>query len=118
MNYDVCLHLDAKDPAMLGLVLRNAENYLNGLPAGACRLVVAANGGGATLFAGEEAVFDELRAKTAELMARGVQFKICANALAENGIAHDRLWPGCEVVPAGLVEVVRLQREGFAYIKP
>ena len=25
---------------------------------------------------------------------------------------------GCEVVPAGLVEVVRLQRQGFAYIKP
>ncbi|MDE5878854.1 MAG: DsrE family protein, partial [Desulfovibrio sp.] len=51
-------------------------------------------------------------------MQRGVRFKICANALAENGIAHERLWPGCQVVPAGLVEVVRLQREGFAYIKP
>ncbi len=118
MNYDVCLHLDARDPAMLGLVLRNAENYLNGLPGETFRLVVVANGGGAPLFAGEGAPLDELRAKTAALMARGVRFRICANALAENGIAPERLWPGCEVVPAGLVEVVRLQREGFAYIKP
>ena len=113
MNYNVCLHLDARDPAMLGLVLRNAENYLNGLPGETFQLVVVANGGGAPLFAGDGAAFDELRAKTAALMARGVRFRICANALAENDIAHDRLWPGC-----GLVEVVRLQREGFAYIKP
>lgn len=118
MMYDVCLHLDAREPAMLGLVLRNAENYLNALPGETFRLVVVANGGGAPLFAGEGAAFDQLRAKTAELMARGVQFKICANALAENDIAPERLWLGCEVVPAGLVEVVRLQREGFAYIKP
>ena len=43
---------------------------------------------------------------------------LCANALADTKIDHARLWPGCSVVPAGLVEVVRLQREGFAYIKP
>lgn len=118
MNYDVCLHLDARDPAILALVLRNAENYLNGLPGETFQLDVVANGGGATLFAGEGAELDELKARATALMARGVRFKICANALAENGIAHDRLWPGCVVVPAGLVEVVRLQRAGFAYIKP
>ena len=39
-------------------------------------------------------------------------------ALAEHGIDPARVWPECEIVPAGLVEVVRLQREGFAYIKP
>ena len=118
MNYDVCLHLDARDPAMLALVLRNAENYLNGLPGESFRLDVVANGGGAPLFAAEGPEFAELKARVAALIRRGVRFKVCANALAENGVAHDRLWPGCEVVPAGLVEVVRLQREGFAYIKP
>lgn len=118
MNYDVCLHLDAKDPAILGLVLRNAENYLKGLPGESFRLDVVANGGGATLFAAEGPDFAELKARAAALMKAGVRFKVCANALAENGIAHERLWPGCQVVPAGLVEIVRLQREGFAYIKP
>lgn len=118
MNYDVCLHLDANDPAILALVLRNAENYLNGLPGEKFRLEVVANGGGATLFAAEGGEAGALRDKAAALMQRGVRFKVCANALAEHGIAHERLWPGCEVVPAGLVEVVRLQREGFAYIKP
>lgn len=118
MNYNVCLHLDAGDPALLALVLRNAENYFNGLPGETFQLDVVANGGGVLLFAAEGAGCDELRARATALMARGVRFKLCANALAENGIPHDRLWPGCVVVPAGLVEVVRLQREGFAYIKP
>ena len=118
MYYDLCLHLDAKDPAILGLVLRNAQNYLNALPDEAFQLDVVANGGGATLFAGEGPDFEDLKAKVAALMQHGVRFKICANALAEHEVAHESLWPGCEVVPAGLVEVVRLQRQGFAYIKP
>ncbi|MBD5557719.1 MAG: hypothetical protein HDQ92_03990 [Desulfovibrio sp.] len=118
MNYDLCLHLDARDPAILALVLRNAENYLNGLPGESFRLDVVANGGGAPLFAAEGPEFAEAKAKVAALIKRGVRFKLCANALAEHGIDHARLWPGCQVVPAGLVEVVRLQREGFAYIKP
>ncbi|MDE5878533.1 MAG: hypothetical protein K2G99_00645 [Desulfovibrio sp.] len=70
MNYDVILHLDARDPAILALVLRNAENYLNGLPGERFQLDVVANGGGAPLFAAEGAEFDELRAKVASLEKR------------------------------------------------
>ena len=51
--------------------------------------------------------------EAALLKERGARFKICANALAEHGIDPARVWPECEIVPAGLVEVVRLQREGF-----
>ena len=32
MNYDLCLHIDSKDPAILRLVLRNAANYIKALP--------------------------------------------------------------------------------------
>lgn len=115
MNYNVCFHLDARDEAMLRLVLRNADNYLNALPGENFQLDVVANGGGAPLLAED---LPELREWVARLKSRGVRFKVCANALAENNVDPATLWPGCEVVPAGLVEVVRLQREGFAYIKP
>ena len=33
-------------------------------------------------------------------------------------ITKEDLLPCVEVVPAGVVEIVRLQREDFAYIKP
>lgn len=85
------------------------------MPGETFQLAVVANGPAVKLFTGEHA---ELREQAAPLMARGMKVRICANALADNKIEHSRLWQGSEVVPAGLVEVVRLQREGYAYIKP
>ena len=115
MNYDLCLHIDSKEPAILNLVLKNAANYIRGLPGERFQIVVVANGPAVTQFAiGNE----EFRAKAAPLQDQGLRILLCANALADNSISPDAIWPGCDVVPAGLVEIVRLQREGFAYIKP
>lgn len=115
INYNAILHLDSKDPDMLRLVARNAHNYLNALPGERFELVIVANGGGATLFNDSH---EELRDIVNELLARHVKIKICANALAEHGIPQDKVWKGCHIAPAGLVEIVALQRRGFAYIKP
>lgn len=113
--YDVILHLDSNEPNMLRLVMRNADNYLNSLPDENFQIHVVVNGGGVSLFTRNNR---ELLHLAQSLKMRGVVFKICANALAEHDIKHDDVWAGCEIVPAGLVEVVRLQRNGFAYIKP
>ncbi len=115
MNYDLCLHIDSSEPATLQLVLKNAANYRNALPGESFHLVVVANGPAVKLFTDEHT---ELREQAVPLMQQGLEIRLCANALADNRIESSRLWQGCEVVPAGLVEVVRLQREGFAYIKP
>lgn len=115
MNYNLILHLDSKDEDMLRLVLRNAANYLNALPEENFQLEIVANGGGATQFTKAHSA---LRETALPLQQRGVKFKVCANALAEHGINHDQVWPECIIVPAGLVEIVRLQRTGYAYIKP
>jgi hypothetical protein len=53
-----------------------------------------------------------------EALALGAAVKVCNNALTHFGLDPDRLCPGCEVVPAGVVEIVELQRKGFAYVKP
>lgn len=115
VNYDVVMHLDSRDPDIFRLVCRNAANYLNALPDEDFQLHIVANGGGAPCFSGGNA---EFRRMAQELVDRGVTIKLCANALAEHNIARDEVWPGCQIVPAGVVEIVRLQREGFAYIKP
>ena len=54
----------------------------------------------------------------AELHKVGVSFKMCRNALAKNKIENADLFEVCEIVPAGILELINLQREGFAYIKP
>lgn len=115
MNYDLCLHMDSKDPAVMRLVLRNAANYIKALPGERFQLVIVANGPAVTQFTKSN---EECRAIAAPLQDQGLRILLCANAMADNNIAPADIWPGCGVVPAGLVEVVRLQREGFAYIKP
>ncbi|MDE5831596.1 MAG: DsrE family protein [Desulfovibrio sp.] len=114
-NYDVLLHLDNREDSAFKLVARNAQNYLNALPDEKFGLIVVANAGAVNLFT---LAREDLRALATPLVARGVRFLLCANALAENKIDRDRVWPECEVVPAGLVEIVRLQRAGYAYVKP
>lgn len=114
MNYNVVMHIDSGEPDRFRLVARNCANYLSALPDEKFEIAVVANAGAASLFVGH----DELRVLAEPLMAQGVRFKICANALREQNIDPVRLWPGCLVVPAGLVEIVKLQRAGYAYIKP
>lgn len=53
-----------------------------------------------------------------ELLTLGVVVAACNNALQGNGIDPADLCPGVTVVPAGVVELVRRQGEGYAYIKP
>ena len=105
MSYDLCLHVDANDPALLAFAFVNALNYMNGLPGKEFELVLVANGPAVKLFVPAQA---ELQ-KTAEaLMARGLKLRLCKNALDANKMTAADLWPGCEVVPAGLVEIVEL----------
>lgn len=114
MDYNVVLHIDTGDESRFRLIARNCANFLAALPDETFELIVVANASAVTLFAGHR----ELYELADPLMARGVRFRVCANALKEHGIDPVDLWPGCLVVPAGLVEIVKLQKSGYAYIKP
>lgn len=53
------------------------------------------------------------------LIGQGVVFEMCRNTLNEFQLdpVQDLIIP-MTVVPAGVAELVRLQQEGYAYIKP
>ena len=53
-----------------------------------------------------------------DLANQGVQFKACNNTLTYLKIPTDRLVLEATVVPAGVYELVKLQSEGWYYIKP
>ena len=121
MSYDLCLHVDANDPAVLAFAFVNARNYMNGLPGKEFELVLVANGPAVKLFVPAQAELQktgDFGKPAEELMARGLKLRLCKNALDANKMTAADLWPGCEVVPAGLVEIVELQNKGFAYIRP
>ena len=53
-----------------------------------------------------------------ELCKKGVKFQICNNSLIKFNLSKDDMHPLCEVVPAGVMALIKLQASGYAYIKP
>lgn len=115
MNYDLILHVDSDDPKVLNLAFNNAANYHTALPGGQFRMVMVANGPAVKLFTMANT---DQAARCRELQAMGLDIRVCRNALTTFAVADSSLWEGCTVVPAGVVEIVHLQRQGYAYIKP
>jgi uncharacterized protein len=55
----------------------------------------------------------------AALAEQGVEFRICNNTLTAHNVPLTDVLPQAKVVPAGVVEVVRLQaKEGYVYFRP
>jgi len=69
-------------------------------------------------FLQRDPLFSDEGPKVAALAARGVVFKVCENSLRAGTLVRGDLLPRVEVVPSGTLEIARLQREGYAYIRP
>lgn len=98
------------------MALNNIENLLREVSAGRAAVHVVANGSAVGLFRRERAGGYAVR--IGALAADGVRFSICNNSLNTLGMGREELLESCGVVPAGIIEIVRLQVEGYAYIKP
>ncbi len=81
------------------------------------RVAIVAYGEGVQ-FLQSDTLFSDEGSKVAALAARGVVFKVCENSLRAGNLVRRDLLPRVEVVPSGTLEIARLQREGYAYIRP
>ncbi|MBO0451965.1 MULTISPECIES: DsrE family protein [Enterococcus] len=52
------------------------------------------------------------------IATEGISFHACNNAMRANKIAAEQLPGNVVVVPAGVLDLIKLQSEGYAYIKP
>lgn len=108
------LHIDWDDEDIFRLALSNTENLLKADPKAEAHLLV--NGPAVILFRVDESSDEQKRA--ASLIQNGVTIHLCANALRAFKVPEDEILPGCEIVPAGIVTLIELQKQGYAYIKP
>ncbi len=109
-------HLDADEAGRLMMALGNISNLLKEVSADEAAVCVVANGSAVKLFRREIASDSALRIK--ELSARGVRFLMCNNSLNNFGLDLAGLVEGCDVIKAGVLELIERQAEGYAYIKP
>jgi intracellular sulfur oxidation DsrE/DsrF family protein len=129
----VVYHADFADPRRFSAMLTSINNmvtyYQNELIDYDVRIVFVAHGIrfvtddklDGTPFQ-EDAEMAERRANNAGRLqslntVQGVKLELCDITRAQVGLAADKLYPGVEPVPSGVVQIARLQAEGFAYIK-
>lgn len=111
-EYNVVLHVDELG-GFLKTALTNALNFVKALPEEAFSLVLVVNGPAVAQLA-DRNIWPDLE----KAVAAGLCIRVCNNALRSTETSAESLFPQSEVVPAGIVELVRLQRQGYAYIKP
>lgn len=116
MNYRAVFHLDMNDVGILNLALTNVTNLLNAIPGQTHHLVMLFNGPAVQMLTSQNAA--AYMEKILPLQGAGVSFMVCNNALRHFTVDPADLIPGCEIVPAGVVSLIELQQEGYAYIKP
>ncbi len=113
----VVFHIN--DPSRWQTALGNITNLLKDVGDDAAEVVVLTNGPSVTAYS-DSALMEKIK----ELAQRGVRFRACRNSLknlcsgGDVCINEENLPDFIEVVPAGITELVRLQSEGFAYVKP
>jgi intracellular sulfur oxidation DsrE/DsrF family protein len=97
----------------------NLRNHLNGAPD--TRIVVVALGYGVDFLVegAKDARGNTFDGPVGALASAGVEFRVCRNTLTARKIPESSLLMEAKAVPAGVVEIARLQaEEGYAYIKP
>lgn len=108
---DVIFHID--EPSKWPVLLSNVQHYQEWLQAQSdnATLEILVNG---------DAVAQATSASEIDLslLARDVNIAVCANSLRQRDLAQSQLQGGLQVVASGVVELVKRQHAGFAYIKP
>ncbi len=112
----VVFHVDSDEEGRLLMALENTKNLFKEVPPQQCDVQMVANGKAVLLFRKDRAA--KYASEMEALHKQGVLFKACRNAMAKNKVEKSDLSEICEVIPAGILELINLQQEGFAYIKP
>jgi len=121
-HYDVAIHVNEKDPAKMNMALNNAENVHSFYAAQRDEVViemVAYGPGLIMLVRGKSPV--EQRVSSMSLEIPNLSFAACGNthrkmsAKAGKDIA---LMSEATMVPLGLVRLIELQEDGYAYVRP
>ena len=102
------------DAARWNLVLNNAKNAQNELGADQVQIEIVAFGPGVGMLR-----FDAVTAtRVSEAIKSGIAIVACENSLTAQKLDKADMNSAISYVPAGVVQIMRRQQEGWAYIRP
>ncbi|CAM3668234.1 DsrE family protein [Roseateles saccharophilus] len=98
--------------------LRNIRNHLDVDPSAQITVVTHADGVDMLMEGAKAPGGVEFGPLVSALKARGVRFEVCEITLKNRGLKKEQFMLEADYTPSGVVRLVKLQKEGYAYIKP
>ena len=98
--------------------LRNIRNHLDTDPTAKITVVTHAFGVDFLMEGMKDRNESPFAATVAALVARGVKFEVCEITLKNRNLKREQFIQEADFTPSGVVRLTKLQKQGFAYIKP
>ena len=98
--------------------LRNVRNHLDTDPTAKITIVTHAEGVDMLMEGAKAANGTEFAPLVSALKSRGVAFEICEITLKNRNLKREQFIQEADFTPSGVVRLAKLQKQGFAYIKP
>jgi hypothetical protein len=115
--HKVVIQVSSDDPSTQTIALNNAVNLQNALGQDNVQIEIVAYGPGLGMLTSESKVGQRITS----LAMQDIQFSACGNTMKavekKTGTMPVPL-EGVSVVPAGVLRIMELQEQGYAYIRP
>jgi uncharacterized protein len=102
------------DAAKWNLALNNAKNAQVDYGADKIDIEIVTYGPGIGMLKSDSAVASRI----AEAKQTGISLVACKNTMKAMKLTESDMLPNSSYVPSGVVEIVKKQREGYAYLRP
>ena len=112
--YKVVMQVSDADPAKWNLALNNARNIQSDLGASNVEVEIVAYGPGIGMLKAESPVANRI----GEALKANTKIVACENTMAAQKLTQADMLPAVGYVPSGAVELIKRQREGWAYLRP
>jgi intracellular sulfur oxidation DsrE/DsrF family protein len=116
MKPKVVFHIDSNGRERLDMILTSIRNILDEVSDNNASIFVIAEAESIVLF--RKDMSPSLTDELLKLRGRGVHFLLCEQSAMRQGLGKSDLIPDFPLIKSGIWELIRLQHEGFAYVKP
>jgi intracellular sulfur oxidation DsrE/DsrF family protein len=110
----VVLQMSDGDAAKWNLALNNAKNLQTDLGAANVDIEIVAYGPGIGMLKADSVV----GSRVDEALSAGVKVLACENTMRGQKLGKPDMLKGIDYAPAGVVEIMQRQQQGWAYIRP
>lgn len=108
------IQVSVNDPATWNLALNNAKNVQKELGKDNVELEIVAFGPGINMLKADS----EVATRIDEAADSGVQVMACQNTMRGQKLSKEDMNAKVGYVPSGVVEIMRRQQGGYAYLRP